>query len=143
MLISSNKILTAWKVSVYYSGPHFPTFGLNTDRYSVSLSIQSKCGKIRTRITPKMDTFNAVSNDVTRNEEGWKKIFRKIVLVNLLQIGGSYISHAFFVLKLYRSSRSEVFCKKVVLEISQNSQESTCATVSFLINLQAVPEPLF
>ena len=28
-----------------YSGPHFPVFGLNTDRYGVSLSIQSKCGK--------------------------------------------------------------------------------------------------
>ena len=27
-------------------------------------------------------------------------------------------------------------CKKVFLEISQNSQENTCATVSFLINLQ-------
>ena len=31
-----------------------------------------------------------------------------------------------------RSSRSEVFCKKeVFLEISQNSQENTCARVSF------------
>ena len=109
---------------------------LRISQYSVQMR------KIRTRITPKMDTFNAVSNDVTRNEECWKKIFCKMVLVNLLQIGGSYISHAFFVLKLYRSSRPEVFGKKVVLEISQNSQESTCATVSFLINLQAVPEPL-
>ena len=27
--------------------------------------------------------------------------------------------------------------KKVFLEISQNSQENTCATVSFLITLQA------
>ena len=27
--------------------------------------------------------------------------------------------------------------KKVYLEISQNSQENTCATVSFLIKLQA------
>ena len=31
----------------------------------------------------------------------------------------------------------EVFCEKVFLEISQNSQENTCATVSFLIKLQA------
>ena len=30
-----------------------------------------------------------------------------------------------------------VLCKKVFLEISQNSQENTCARVSFLINLQA------
>ena len=31
------------------SGPYFLTFELNTERYSVSLHIQSKCGKRRTR----------------------------------------------------------------------------------------------
>ena len=42
---------TVWKVSKYavVSGPYFPTFWLNTDRYEVSLRIQSKCGKKRTR----------------------------------------------------------------------------------------------
>ena len=30
-----------------------------------------------------------------------------------------------------------VLCKKAFLEISQNSQENTCATVLFLIKLQA------
>ena len=44
-----------------YSGPYFPAFRLNTERYSVSLHIQSKCGKIRTRITPNTDTFYAVN----------------------------------------------------------------------------------
>ena len=29
--------------------PHFLAFGLNTERYSVSLRIHSECGKIRTR----------------------------------------------------------------------------------------------
>ena len=43
-----------------YSGPHVPAFGLNTERYGVSLCIQSKCGKMRTRITPNTDTFHAV-----------------------------------------------------------------------------------
>ena len=38
----------------------FPTFGLNTERYGVSLRIPSKCGKIRARITPNTDTFYAV-----------------------------------------------------------------------------------
>ena len=33
-----------------------PTFGLNTH----SLRIQSECGNIRTRITPNMESFNAV-----------------------------------------------------------------------------------
>ena len=45
-----------------YSGPHFPAFGLNTERYSLSLCIQSECGKMQTRITPNADTFHAVRN---------------------------------------------------------------------------------
>ena len=32
-----------------YSGPYFPAFGLNTERYFVSLRIQSEWRKIRTR----------------------------------------------------------------------------------------------
>ena len=43
-----------------YSGPYFPAFGLNTERNGVSLRIQSECEKIRTRITPNMDTFYGV-----------------------------------------------------------------------------------
>ena len=43
-----------------YSGPHFPTFGLDRDKCSVSLRIQSECRKMRTRITPNTDTFHAV-----------------------------------------------------------------------------------
>ena len=43
-----------------YSGPYFPAFGLNTDRYGVSLHIQSECGKIRTKITPNTDTLQAL-----------------------------------------------------------------------------------
>ena len=40
-----------WKVSKHgvFSGPYFPAFGLNTEKYFVSLLIQSKCGKMRTR----------------------------------------------------------------------------------------------
>ena len=39
--------------------------------------------------------------------------------------------------RIDRSSRPEVFFKKVLLKFSQNSQENTCARVSFLIKLQA------
>ena len=42
-----------------------------------------------------------------------------------------------------RSSPPEVFCKKVLLEMLQNSQENTCATVSFSIKLQAVKKRLW
>ena len=46
-----------------YSGLYFPAFGLNTERYGVSLRIQSEYGKARTRITPNTDTFHAVISD--------------------------------------------------------------------------------
>ena len=39
------------KVSKYgvFSSLYFPAFGLNRERYGLSLRIQSECGKIRTR----------------------------------------------------------------------------------------------
>ena len=43
---------------------------------------------------------------------------------------------------IFRSSQQRCFVKKGVLEISQNSQESTCARVSFLIKLQVPPVTL-
>ena len=35
-------------------------FGLNTERYSVSLRVQPECWKIQTRITPNTDTSYTV-----------------------------------------------------------------------------------
>ena len=40
-----------------FFGPYFPAFGL---RYSISLRIQSKFGKIWTRKSPNKDTFHVV-----------------------------------------------------------------------------------
>ena len=50
-----------------YSGPYFPAFGLDMKRHSVSLRIQSECGKIRTRITPNTNTFYAVLHFLCKN----------------------------------------------------------------------------
>ena len=56
---------TARKVSKYgdSSGSYFPVFRLNTERYSVSLRIQSEYRKIRTgqEITRYLDTFHTVA----------------------------------------------------------------------------------
>ena len=53
---------TTWSFRIRsFSGPYFPAFGLNTERYEVSLRIQSECGKIRTRKTPNKDIFYAVT----------------------------------------------------------------------------------
>ena len=43
-----------------YTGPHFPAFGLTTEKYGGPFRIQSKWGKMRTRITPNTGTFDAV-----------------------------------------------------------------------------------
>ena len=46
-----------------YSVQHFPAFGLNSEREdsAFGLRIQSKCGKMQTRITLNTDTSHAVS----------------------------------------------------------------------------------
>ena len=50
----------AWKVSKYrvISGSYFPAFGLNTEICEVSLRIQSKCGKKRTRNNSAFEHFS-------------------------------------------------------------------------------------
>ena len=61
-----------------FSGSYFPAFGLKTERYSVSLCIQSECGKILTRITPNTDTFYAVS--ILNSDTNWTSLILFIVL---------------------------------------------------------------
>ena len=48
----------------------------------------------------------------------------------------------FFVFS-FKSSRPEVFCEKLFLEISQNSQENICARVSFLIRVTFLKQILW
>ena len=50
---------------------------------------------------------------------------------------GQWCFFTSIILMFSRSSRPEVFCKKVFLKIFQNSQENTCVGVSFLIKLQS------
>ena len=53
-----------------FSGSYFPAFGLNMDRYGVSLRIQSERGKIWTRKTPNNLTatcrFSQIGNTCLR-----------------------------------------------------------------------------
>ena len=57
--------LTAWKVSKYgvISGPYFPAFGLNTERYEV---FNRNAGKHGPEITPYLDTFHAVASKTNK-----------------------------------------------------------------------------
>ena len=86
----SNKIFdlfTEWKVSKYgaFSGPYFPAFWLNTKRYFVSLRIQSKCRKIRTR-------KNSVFGHISHSGYSWI-LQQRLQLISILVI--SNLSHSF------------------------------------------------
>ena len=50
------------KVSKYgvFSGPYFPAFGLNTDRYAYLSVFSPNAGKYRPDQIPCLDTFHAV-----------------------------------------------------------------------------------
>ena len=78
LLLVTEKIYLCWRHyaksvrSRSYTGPHFPAFRLTTERYSVSLRVRLECGKMWTRITPNMDTFDAVrivSHNYQRNDK--------------------------------------------------------------------------
>ena len=61
-----------------YSGPYFPSFELNAERYRLSLRIQSKCEKIQTRITPNTDTFHAVVQILPKINPALGGVFRTL-----------------------------------------------------------------
>ena len=64
LLQSGKNCVKSAPIWSYYS-PYFPASGLNTERYSVSLRIQSKCGKMRTRITLNTNNFYSVKHVYT------------------------------------------------------------------------------
>ena len=67
MFLNQELPFSVWNVSKYgvFSGPYFTAFGLNMERYFVSLRIQPECGKIQTR---KYSVFGHFSrSDVNSN----------------------------------------------------------------------------
>ena len=103
-----------------YSGPHFSAFGVNTERYSVSLLIQSKCGKMRIRITPNMDTFYAVESQNLQVKSCQEFCYRwsRILIYSQFTcqskdsfLEASYLEDSFFVfLHLFHQKSS--FCSR-------------------------------
>ena len=78
---------------------------------------------------------NAVLVDVI--SLGYSRVFSRVLLAVI-----NFRKLTYFQLVIRQKQSSRVFCKKVFLKISQNSQESTHARVSFLIKLQARPATL-
>ena len=61
-----------------FSAPYFAAFGLNTERYSLSLRIQSECGKILTRKNLNTDVFYASGSQNPVKHLKWS-FFAKVV----------------------------------------------------------------
>ena len=117
--------LTAWKASKQglFSGPYFRAFGLKTERYSVTLRIQSECGKIRTRTNSVFGHFSRnafVTNDYNHtslNIISLQQFFTKFrsshqrcsmkkgVLKNFVKFKGKYL----YLFALKRGSGTGVF----------------------------------
>ena len=76
-------------------------------------------------------------------DENLKYVYKiaKIVFINrylgIINLIYFFIYMYIYIYILVRSNRPVVFCKKVFLNILQNSKENTCARASFLIKLQA------
>ena len=68
------------------SGPYFPAFGVNTERYFVSLRIHSECGKIRTR---NYSVFGHFSHSDIHTEH-WSVTFTLFLLMTISTIHKSY-----------------------------------------------------
>ena len=113
-----------------YSYPNFPAFGLNTERYGVSIRIQFECRKIQTRITPNTDTFYAVF--------GTSLIFIESCFTFLFKV---YISRTWNILP---TSKRELFvtisiCKvifwRLMIFYTQSCPMNVFICVSFLLVL--------
>ena len=97
------KRVRIWSFGLHFYA-YFPAFGLNTERYEVSLRIQSKCGKMRekmrTRITPNTDTFYAVISskffaNVSNSSWDWLgDLYKDTILQSLLSILNSKKIHS-------------------------------------------------
>ena len=77
-----------------------------------------------------------LKNEITKFCNKLSMKVNLLVVFNREKYNLNHKSHIYKI-KTIRRSRPEVFCENGVLKICQNSQENTCAIVSFLIKLQA------
>ena len=114
MLVMSLSLVKSVRVRSY-SDPYFPAFGLNTERYGVSLHIQSKCGKIWTRMTRDKETFYAVSLRIlSKCRKIWTRITPNTDIFYAVYFR-EHIPHA-SKYKLKSLNNSDDNCKSLILD---------------------------
>ena len=74
----------------------------------------------------------STSGETERNKFHWDKTRLDAPVSISLSLAWCYVENWVIHSRhgLFKSSRPEVFCKKILLKISQNSQENTCARVT-------------
>ena len=141
-----------------FSGPYFPAFGLNMERYYVSLRTQSECGKMRISKTPNTDTFHAAfvymyvlfnmwqGNEynligcvnIWKRSQGSKILYWQILLLELKFFQVSIIKHLYqYILRFllaYLFLLCEYFLMVTFKEMSSFSEINIFST--FLVSLR-------
>ena len=122
-LITSNVIRHCVKGVHFrsYSGPYFPAFGLSTERYGVSVRIESKCGKMRSRII--YGHFSRSENFIGGNKQSLKQYTLPSKLITLWYLWMGSVC---------RSSQPEVFCKRgVTKNFAKITRKNLCRSLIF------------
>ena len=80
LLLVTEKIYLCWRHyaksvrSRSYTGPHFPAFGLTTERYSVSLRVRLECGENVDKNNSEYGHFWRSQNCVAQLSKKWQNI---------------------------------------------------------------------
>ena len=114
-----------------FSSPLFPAFGMHKERYSLSLRIQPKCGKIRTRKTPNKNAFYAVMLLLLNIKCLEDSVFRKLLTRNFWETYRNFCSKQIVATKIkcsgpYQTSMLTIFVKKNSIVDAWNGPKYTC-----------------
>ena len=109
-----------------YSGPYFAAFGLNTERYGVSLCIQSECGKILTRIAPNTNTFHAVVMTLHLPLVKLLEVFLSQVEKELFELPVSHLGYSNFTREEWTAIRSLADDHSIIIT---NADKDSCVVV--------------
>ena len=85
-----------------FFGPYFLAFGLNRERSSVSLGIQSECRKIRTRKAPNRDTFHTLGVFTRSREYNGRVFYSHLLLFGSCSMRSLHLVQSLFV-RLHQS----------------------------------------
>ena len=117
------------KYGVFSGRLFFPAFGLKTERYEVSLRIQSECRKIRPEKTPYLDTFHTVMGRVV---DVMLDLYN-----NFPQISSDFPVNIFLFKVNNRNTRNRCeICSKLIIKTPERRQRRRSCV--FIVNFEHI-----